>query len=127
MSDLWIVIPKWEEFQHYKDRDPTWIKTYRSQLDNPDYLDLTFAQRGLLHDLRLLYALSATKVRVDERKLGKRLNRRVTKQNLETLNQAGFIALRASTRREELEREEGTLLASEQLERIRGLAGRYAK
>jgi len=100
-----IHIPRWDEYQHYKKRDPPWIKTYRSQLDNPDYLDLTFSMRGLLHDLRLLYLATHRKVPFDGAKLARRLGDRVMSAQLERLNDAGFIEVRASTlldqRREE--------------------------
>ena len=102
-----IHIPRWDDFQHYKDRDPPWIKTYRSQLDNDIYLDLTFAQRGLLHDLRLLYLMTHANVTADARKLSRRLNGRVTNAQLAALNDAGLIVFGASRplaqRREELE------------------------
>ena len=26
--DGWIVIPNWEKFQHYTDRNPPWVKLY---------------------------------------------------------------------------------------------------
>ncbi len=36
------ITPKnWSEFQHYKDRAPTWIKLHRSLLDNADYYFLS--------------------------------------------------------------------------------------
>ena len=28
----------WDKFQHYKDRDPVWIKLHPELLDNDDYL-----------------------------------------------------------------------------------------
>src|SRR5262245_751608 len=54
--DRWIVIPDWDEFQHYKDRAPLWIKTYTRLLHDDAYLDLDIAARGILHGLWLLYA-----------------------------------------------------------------------
>lgn len=40
----YFAVRNWEEFQHYKDRDPTWIKLYNRLLD-----DYAF---GLLPDAR---------------------------------------------------------------------------
>ena len=96
MSDRWIIIPRWRDFQHYTDRDPKWIKNYRAQLADDDYLNLSFAQRGLLHSLRLQYALSDGRVREDTVGLTKKLGRRVRKDSLEALENAGFIAFSAS-------------------------------
>jgi hypothetical protein len=105
--DGWIHIPRWDDFQHYKKRDPPWIKDYRSQLDNHQYLELSLAQRGLLHDLRLLYLVTHKNVPLKTQYLSSRLRAKVFQKQLEALNDAGFIRLRASTlldqSREELE------------------------
>lgn len=94
--DGWIVIPNWDKFQHYKDRDPAWVKDYVAQLHNPDYLALTFAQRGLLHDLRLLYAASHGQTPYVPSALSSALNGRTTNAQLERLNDAGLIEVVAS-------------------------------
>ena len=36
-----IKIKGWEEFQHFKDRTPPWIKLYRYLLDDPEWHNLT--------------------------------------------------------------------------------------
>src|SRR5262249_45883056 len=108
--DGWIHIPRWDDFQHYKKRDPPWIKDYRSQMDNPVYLKLTLAERGLLHDLRLLYLMTHRNLTRDPRKLSRRMNVRVFSKHLESLNDAGFIDIVASTlldQNSEKSREEG--------------------
>lgn len=33
-------IKNWEKYQHYKDRDPPWVKLHRSLLNDPDWFDL---------------------------------------------------------------------------------------
>lgn len=96
MSTRWIVIPKWGEFQHYSDRDPAWIKNYKSQLHDDDYLKLTLTQRGALHGIRLLYAASDEKLLGDTRALSRKLNGRITNETLKALNHAGFIRFSAS-------------------------------
>jgi hypothetical protein len=30
-------VKNWDQFQHYKDRNPIWIKLYKSLVDDPDY------------------------------------------------------------------------------------------
>lgn len=97
MTDLgWIEIPNWDRFQHYRDRDPPWIKFYTELLHDPDYLALSGDQRAILHGLWLEYASSRRRLRAETRSLSSRLLLRVTKRQLETLNHAGFITILAS-------------------------------
>lgn len=99
MSDQWIVIPKWDGpkgFQHYKDRDPTWIKNYRQLLASDEYRDLSLHQRGILHGLWLAYAASNRQLRLNTLALSRRLGQTVKTQDLERLNHAGFIRFSAS-------------------------------
>ena len=90
----WIVIPRWDEFQHYKDRNPPWIKVYTRLLQDPDYRDLTPAERGLLHGLWLAYAQAAGQLRV--RSVPDALSMKVGTLQLFSLNQAGFLGFSAS-------------------------------
>jgi hypothetical protein len=56
----YIYVVRWEDFQHrdaLRSGPPMkWIKLHTALLDNPEYLDLTPAYRGLLVDLWLLTA-----------------------------------------------------------------------
>lgn len=112
-EELYIEIPRWDEFQHYKSRDPIWIKAYTRLLSDDKYLSLSAAQRALLHGLWILYAKSNRKVLANTSKLSRKLELRVTKRSLESLRDAGFIEILASSllaqRREEESRK---LLAS---------------
>jgi hypothetical protein len=100
MSDLgWIVVPRWngpDGFQHYKDRDPVWIKNYVRLLDDDDYLNLPIGTRGLLHSLWIAYARADGKLSSDTRKLSDKLSTRVTSKQLGALAAAGFIEFSAS-------------------------------
>jgi len=50
-----LIVPKnWQEFQHYKDRSPPWIKLHRNILDNRDFHKLPVASRALAPMLWLL-------------------------------------------------------------------------
>jgi hypothetical protein len=43
-----ILTPKnWKSFQHYKDRDPPWIKLHRGLLNNYEFFSLPVASRAL--------------------------------------------------------------------------------
>lgn len=94
--DRWIVIARWNDFQHYKNRDPLWIKTYTRLLRDDDYLDLSGHLRAVLHGLWLLAAENDGCVRDDTAMISRRLALRVTTPHIESLNHAGFIQLSAS-------------------------------
>jgi hypothetical protein len=94
VSERWIVIPNWDKFQHYKDRNPAWIKLYLDLNTRDEWLGLTDAERGLLVSLWLEYA-RANGV-LSTRWLHVRLKVRVYKRHLERLSDAGFIELSAS-------------------------------
>jgi hypothetical protein len=98
LEDGYISVPGWRKFQHYDPlkRAPVWVKDHLDQLDREEFLELSFAQRGLLRDLRNLYAKSRQKVRSDPAKLSRRLGQKVRKDSLEALVHAGFIDIVAS-------------------------------
>jgi len=89
---------RWDEFQHYKDRDPAWIKNYTRLLADENYLALTLRQRGILHGVWLLYAASGRKLGSSPARLGLMLgDSSVRRRDIERLEQAGFIRVFAST------------------------------
>jgi hypothetical protein len=45
---------KWDDFQHYKDRCPPWIKLHRDLLNNRDFMRLPLASKALAPMLWLL-------------------------------------------------------------------------
>jgi hypothetical protein len=113
-DELWIVVRKWNEFQHYRDREPPWIKNYTRLLSDPNYLSLTPHQCAVLHRLWLEYARSGCQLRANTASLSRQLGVKVTKRTLEALNHAGFIdflastplATRARTREAEIDKEQ---------------------
>jgi hypothetical protein len=92
----WIVIPRWNDFQHYKDRRPSWIKAYTDLLNNDAYLDLTEHQALVIHRLWLMYASAGCHLHVTTASLSRHLHLRVMTRDLEALNHAGFIHFSAS-------------------------------
>ena len=95
MSDeRWIVVPSWEKFQHYKDRNPVWIKLYIELAHKDEWLRLTGPQRGMLVTVWLEYALS--KGRVSREMIRRSLGESFRNATLESLNDAGFIQFVAS-------------------------------
>lgn len=97
-SDGWIVVPNWERFQHYKDRTPPWIKLYLELLHKPEFLDLTFAARGVLMTVWLLYTASDGVLDVSQvrAQCTSKARARHFQGHLEALSDAGFIQFSAS-------------------------------
>lgn len=95
-AEQWIVVRNWDRFQHYSDRSPTWIKSYTSQLHDPDYLGLSSHVRGVLEGIRLAYASSNGQLLLNTRSLSAQLALRVMTRDLESLIRAGFIEVSAS-------------------------------
>jgi hypothetical protein len=92
----YLVVTRWEDFQHYKNRAPLWIKNYTRLLHDDTYLALTGHRRAVLHGLWLAYASSSTRLHFDPKSLSSRLNLRVTSSDLKALRKAGYITVSAS-------------------------------
>lgn len=91
----WIIVPNWERFQHYgQARRPTWIKNYIGLLHKDEYLDLTLAERGLLHGVWLAYAEAQGRLRTGD--LSSDLHALARHRHIESLNHAGLIEFSAS-------------------------------
>lgn len=126
-EQVYVWISRWDEFQTYtikrgKPWAPPWIKMYPRLLDDPEFRRLTEANQLLLVKLWMLFARAHGKVVVgtrsvhqavtkdprsshegitwDSRSLAKQLAQRVTKQQLVSLNRAGFIQFCSGTVRE---------------------------
>lgn len=93
-ADLWVIVPNWEKFQHYKDRTPVWLKVHLELFERDDYLELTPTARALLHCIWAHYALARGVLRAS--RVQGACNLRATRQHWESLNRAGFIQLSAS-------------------------------
>jgi hypothetical protein len=87
----YIQVRNWERFQHYRDREPPWIKNYTALLSDPNYGELSHAQRSTLHGLWLMYARSSRQCPDDTSWISRQLGVRVTRATLEALNRAGWI------------------------------------
>ncbi len=99
MTDEWIWVPRWDGpdgFQHYRDRDPIWIKNYTRLLSDDAYVALSLPSRGLLHGIWVAYAVSARRLPGNTLVLSRRLGCQVKRQTLEALVHAGFIEIIAS-------------------------------
>lgn len=96
------IIPLgWEKFQH-KDvwrksgGRPPWIKSYTALLHNDAYMGLSLSQRGLLHNLWLMYASSGeplNEARTRHLLSTNKAESRHFQAHLEALSNAGFIEI----------------------------------
>lgn len=94
MKDLYIVIPNWGKFQHYKDRRPVWIKLYTELNSRDDWNALTYSERGLLVTIWVEYARAGGRLKVSNvPSIGRQKS---AKRGFERLNHAGFIRFSAS-------------------------------
>lgn len=94
MSERWVVVRNWDKFQHYKDREPLWIKVYLELANDEDWCQLSLAARGLLVSLWVEYGASRGILPLGS--IAPRIRQKVLKKTLDSLVQAGFIALSAS-------------------------------
>jgi len=137
MSDeRWIIVPRWDKFQHYTDRDPPWIKLYTELNSNDDWCELTDAERGLLVTIWIEYARSRGILKAS--RVPHKVGQASRVRQFESLNRAGFIKVVASKplalapsrdvkRREEKNRDAASSRSQEPEQRRRQNAGAYHK
>ena len=97
-DDGWIVVRNWDKFQHYKKRNPTWIKLYTSIGSDDDFTRLSFGAQGLLVRIWCEYARAHGALSVAQmRRISCRCAaQRSFMRHLVSLNDAGFITILAS-------------------------------
>lgn len=87
-----ITIKNFEKFQHYKDRNPPWIKLYNDLLDDYNFARLQDASKLHLILLWLLASRSDNRIPADEKWISARINA-TSKVNLRELLSSGFITV----------------------------------
>lgn len=87
-----ITIKNFEKFQHYKDRNPPWIKLYNDLLDDYNFARLQDASKLHLILLWLLASRSDNRIPADEKWIAARINA-TSKVNLQELISNGFISV----------------------------------
>jgi hypothetical protein len=100
--DEYIWVTRWPEFQTFQKKRgkpwaPPWIRTYTAQLSDERYLDLTDRQRALLHDLRMVFAVTRGRLRRDAPTIARYRQRQTRDEDLVALNHAGFIEFCSGT------------------------------
>ncbi len=109
-------VTNWDQYQHYKDRDPTWIKLYARLLDDYGFATLPDNSKWHLIGIFLLASKQGNRIPGDPRWVRKKIAAR-TRVDLEALLAAGFIEEDASTVLAETEQAAGPERESESEER----------
>ena len=86
----YIRVVNWEEFQHYKDRSPPWIKLHNQLLENFEFECLPDASKAHLLCIWMLASRTDNKMRADTRWLQRKIcaNEAV---NIDILIESGFV------------------------------------
>ena len=85
-----LQVKNWAQFQHYKDRNPLWIKLYVSLLDDYEFASLSDAQRGHLVLIWLLASKTDGIIPNDAKWIGLRIGAK-SKVNLSDFVRMGFL------------------------------------
>jgi hypothetical protein len=83
-------VRNWEQFQHYKDRLPPWIKLHNQLLDDYEFEMLGDSAKGHLLCIWMLASRTNNKMPFDDKWVAKKIGAS-TKVNLNSLVSAGFL------------------------------------
>lgn len=85
-------VKNWDEFQHYKDRNPPWIKLHNHLLDDYEFEMLGDAAKGHLLCIWMLASRTKNEMPFDDKWITKKIGAS-SKVNLEALVSAGFLVV----------------------------------
>lgn len=86
----YLRVKNWEEFQHYKDRNPPWIKFHRALLDDFTFCSLADDTKAHLVLIWLLASQSGGRIPEDAKFLGEKIGAK-KRPRLDELIRAGFL------------------------------------
>ena len=89
----YIEVVGWEQFQHYKSHNPSWIKLYQKLLSNYSFRALPDHEKYLLIAIWLMAARSQNRTRLDEKDIKAIAGIKSKRFNLSGLVGAGFIKI----------------------------------
>lgn len=69
----YISVRNWDQFQHYKDRDPPWIRLYHRLLDDYEYTSLPDAAKAHLMGIFMLAARTENRIPNDPKWIGAKI------------------------------------------------------
>lgn len=96
MAPRMLRVKNWETHQHYKDRDPAWIKLYYAVLDDYAWAALPDVAKAHLAGIWLLASRNRGLIPDDATWIARRIGAQ-SKVNLALLIEAGFLEQDAST------------------------------
>jgi hypothetical protein len=85
-----LRVKKWAEFQHYRDRAPTWIKLYNRLLDDYAFIQLPEAAQAQLVKLWLLASRNDNQIPDDPAFISRAIHSG-SRLHVDTLITAGFL------------------------------------
>jgi len=94
MAEKHFRVVNLEKYQHYKDRNPTWIKLYRTVLSDFEHITMPDASKWHLSAIYLLASAHDNKLPFNDEIIS-RLIQANTKTNLNLLLSHGFISMLA--------------------------------
>lgn len=86
----YLQVKNWENFQHYKDRTPPWIKLYNHLLDDFEFSCLPDASKAHLLSIWLLASRTGNKIPNNPKWIGNKINA-TDDVDIELLIESGFI------------------------------------
>lgn len=90
-----ISINGWEKYQHYKHRNPIWIKLYTNLLDDPKWECLQDASKLLAVHLWLLAGRCENKMPFNMAWLSRKVPSKFSVEDIKELEKQGFITVLA--------------------------------
>ena len=85
-------VKNWNEFQHYKDRNPPWIKLHNQLLDDYEFEMLADATKGHLLCIWMLASRTNNEMMFDHKWIARKIGAS-SKVDLDLLLDSGFIEL----------------------------------
>jgi len=89
---LYFKVKNWDDFQHYKDRNPPWIKLHNHLLDDYDFECLGDAAKGHLLCIWMLASRTKNLMPFDPSWISKKIGSS-SKVNLQALIESGFLVM----------------------------------
>jgi len=88
----YFKVKNWDDFQHYKDRNPPWIKLHNHLLDDYDFECLGDAAKGHLLCIWMLASRTKNLMPFDVNWISKKIGSS-SKVNLKSLIESGFLVM----------------------------------
>lgn len=88
----YLSVVNWDEFQHYKDRNPPWIKLHNQLLENYEFECLPDASKAHLLCIWMLASRTANKIKPDPEWISRKIGAN-TKVDVSILVESGFLEL----------------------------------